>query len=344
MALRLDNLELGTLLLSPMAGVTDSVYRRLCRSMGAETVYTEFVSSDGIIRNNQRTLEMLSFDEEERPIGIQIFGGDPEVVAAAARGAWEESPDLIDINFGCPARKVTRKMAGCAILQDMGLYRDVVAAVVSAVPGIVTVKVRAGWDESQLVYVDAATIAHEEGARAIAFHPRTRVQSYSGRADWTRIAHLVKESPIPVIGNGDLFEPEDVEAMLEQTGCPAVMIARGAIGNPWIFQQTHAYLSGEIQAVPSAAERLEMVLQHARLNVEKRGEPRGLLEMRRHVGNYTKGLWCAARLRQAIYRIETLKGLEAQIREYHDALKAQERGVAGEYRPTILAAKEMIGA
>ena len=191
MALKLDDLDLGTVLLSPMAGVTDAVYRRLCRRMGADAVYTEFVSSDGIIRNNERTLEMLEFAEDERPIGIQIFGGDPQVVSDAARESWSLGPDLIDINFGCPARKVTKKMAGCAILQDLGLYREVIAAVVGVVDGPVTVKIRAGWDESQLVYLDATRIAAEEGARAVALHPRTRAQGYSGRADWDRITRLV---------------------------------------------------------------------------------------------------------------------------------------------------------
>ncbi len=345
MALTLDGIELGTLFLSPMAGVTDSIYRRICKSLGAETVYTEFVSSDGIIRNNQRTLDMLNFHEEERPIGIQIFGGDPEVVAAAAREAWEHDPDLIDINFGCPARKVTKKMAGCAILKDMGLFREVVAAVVEAVPGIVTLKVRAGWNESQMVYVEAARIAHEEGARAITLHPRTRVQAYSGRADWSRITHLVKESPIPVIGNGDLFKPEDVEAMLEETGCAAVMIARGAIGNPWVFRRTRAYLNGEgLLPEPTAAERLQMMVRHALLSVEKKGEPRGLREIRRHVSNYTKKLWCAARLRQAVYCIETIAALDALVGEYLDALERYEKGAELDYRPAVLRAEEMIGA
>ncbi|MFC1544299.1 tRNA dihydrouridine synthase DusB [Gemmatimonadota bacterium] len=290
MALKLDDLDLGTVLLSPMAGVTDAVYRRLCRRMGADAVYTEFVSSDGIIRNNERTLEMLEFAEEERPIGIQIFGGDPQVVSDAARESWSLGPDLIDINFGCPARKVTKKMAGCAILQDLGLYREVIAAVVGVVDGPVTVKIRAGWDESQLVYLDATRIAAEEGARAVALHPRTRAQGYSGRADWDRITRLVRESPIPIIGNGDLFEPTDVKEMLERTGCAAVMVARGAIGNPWIFGRTQAYLkTGELPPEPTPRERLELALEHARLSVKQKGEPRGLREMRRHVSNYTRG-------------------------------------------------------
>ena len=344
MALKLDDLDLGTVLLSPMAGVTDAVYRRLCRRMGADAVYTEFVSSDGIIRNNERTLEMLEFAEEERPIGIQIFGGDPQVVSDAARESWSLGPDLIDINFGCPARKVTKKMAGCAILQDLGLYREVIAAVVGVVDGPVTVKIRAGWDESQLVYLDATRIAAEEGARAVALHPRTRAQGYSGRADWDRITRLVRESPIPIIGNGDLFEPTDVKEMLERTGCAAVMVARGAIGNPWIFGRTQAYLkTGELPPEPTPRERLELALEHARLSIKQKGEPRGLREMRRHVSNYTRGLWCASRLRQAIYMIEAMKPLRELVEEYLEALERHERGSGGDFRPTVLEG-EAVGA
>ncbi len=334
MALNIDGLEMGTLFLSPMAGVTDTVYRRLCRRMGADTLYTEFVSSEGIVRNNQRTLEMLHFDPEEHPIGIQVFGGDPEVVGQAARDAWEQGPDFIDINFGCPAKKVTKNMAGCAILQDMGLYREVIAATVEEVPGIVTVKIRAGWDESDLVYPEAARIAGEEGVRAIALHPRTRVQGYSGRADWDRITRLVEESPIPVIGNGDIFEPRDAKAMLEQTGCSAVMVARGAIGNPWIFGRTKEYLrTGVVPPPPDRAERLRMALEHARLSMEYKGEVRGLREMRKHVANYTKGLWCGARLREAIYGIERYDAMEALLEEYLEAAAARDEGRIRAFRP-----------
>ncbi|MFO7768666.1 MAG: tRNA dihydrouridine synthase DusB [bacterium] len=352
LALTIDDLDLGTLFLSPMAGVTDTVYRRLCRRMGADALYTEFVSSEGIVRNNRRTLEMITFHEEERPLGIQIFGGDPEVVARAAREAWEEDPDLIDINFGCPAKKVTKNMAGCAILRDMGLYRDVVAAVVESVPGIVTVKIRAGWDEENLVYIEAARIAAEEGARAVALHPRTRVQGYSGRADWDRITRLVEESPIPVIGNGDLFEPRDIRAMLEETGCAAVMVARGAIGNPWIFQRTREYLrTGTVPSPPDVEERLGVALEHARLSMEHKGEVRGLREMRKHVADYTKGLWCGARLREAIYGIEEYGAMEELIEEYLEAAALRDAGEGGTFRPrtgggTMAGAseKEAVGA
>lgn len=345
MALVLDHLRLGTLFLSPMAGVTDSLYRRLCRWMGADALYTGFVSSDGIIRHNRQTMELLRFEEEEHPIAIQLFGSGPEVIARAARQAWAAGPDFIDINFGCPARKVTRKLAGCALLKDLGLYGEVVAAVVDSVPCPVTVKMRAGWDESNLVYLDAVRIAAEKGARAVAFHPRTGTQGYTGQADWSRITRLVAESPIPVIGSGDLFRPQDVKAMLEQTGCKAVMIARGAIGNPWIFKRSKAYLeTGVIPPEPSPRQRLDFALLHARFNVEEKGEARGMREIRRHISNYTKGLWCGSRLRHAMLRLETLDGMEALIAEYLQELSRHEVGDHAGRAPLATPEKEPIGA
>jgi len=196
------------------------------------------------------------------------------------------------------------------------------------------VKIRAGWDEEHLVYLEAGRIAAEEGARAIALHPRTRAQGYSGRADWDRITRLVRESPIPVIGNGDLFKPRDIRAMLEQTGCAAVMVARGAIGNPWIFQRTREYLeTGRVPPPPEASEKLALALEHARLNMEQKGELRGLRQMRKHVANYTKGLWCGARLREAIYRIEAYEEMERLIREYLEALEERDAGRVRSFRP-----------
>jgi len=341
----LDDIHLGTLLLSPMAGITDSVFRRLCRRMGAGAVYTEFVSSDGVIRNNRRTLELASFRPEEHPVGVQLFGGNPDVLANAARQVWELGPDLIDINFGCPVRKVVKKTAGSAVLRDLDLYREIIASVVAAVPGPVTVKIRAGWDEESLVFSEAAGIAAEEGVRAITLHPRTRAQGYSGRADWDRITRLVEVSPIPVIGNGDLFEPEDVVRMMEETGCRAVMIARGAIGNPWIFSRTRTLLEeGVAPPPPLPVERLETALLHARLEMESKGEPRGLREVRKHMAYYTKGLWHGAKLRQAIFRLEQYAAIESLIRDYLDALSRYEAGEPSHFGREEDAREELTGA
>jgi tRNA-dihydrouridine synthase B len=333
-ALVLGQLELGTLLLSPMAGVTNRVFRRLCRRMGADTVYTEFISGDGLIRGSETTLEMLQFSSEEHPIGIQLFGSDPEVLADAARQVAATGPDIIDINFGCPVRKVVRKEAGAAILRDLGLFREIVQGVVEAAGIPVTIKMRAGWDEGSLVYVEAAGIAAEAGAQAVTLHPRTRIQGYAGTADWSRIARLVRESPIPVIGNGDIFTPDDARRMLAETGCAAVMIARGAIGNPWIFSRTRSLLdSGEPGPEPDAAERLNTALLHARLDIEEKGEGGAVREMRRHLSNYTKGLWKGTVLRRAAVQIESYAAMEALIHYYLEALARHERGEGVTFDP-----------
>ncbi len=334
MPLTLGNLQLGTLLLSPMAGVTNRVFRRLCRRMGADTVYTEFVSGDGLVRESTTTRELLHFSPDEHPIGIQLFGSDPEVLAEAARRSWALDPDLVDINVGCPARKVIRKDAGASLLKDLGLLREIVRAVVESSPGPVTIKLRAGWDENRLVYVDATQIAAEEGVQAVTLHPRTRTQGYAGNADWSRITRLVRESPIPVIGNGDIFEPADAVRMMEQTGCPAVMIARGAIGNPWIFSRTRTLLeTGELPPEPDAPERLATALRHARLDIEEKGEAGAVREMRRHLNNYTKGLWKGTLLRRAAVRIESYEAMEALIRYYLKELARYECGERVRFDP-----------
>jgi len=330
----LGQLELGTLLLSPMAGVTNRVFRRLCRTMGADTVYTEFISGDGLVRGSETTREMLRFTPDEHPIGVQLFGSDPEVLADAARQVMATGPDLVDINFGCPVRKVVRKEAGAAILKDLVLFREIIRAVAETVPVPVTIKMRAGWDESRLVHVEAAAIAAEAGARAVTLHPRTRTQGYSGAADWSRIARLVRESPIPVIGNGDIFTPEDATRMLTETGCAAVMIARGAIGNPWIFRRTRFLLdTGDVPPEPDAAERLETALLHARLDIEEKGEGGAVREMRRHLGNYTRGLWKSTVLRRAAVQIESYAAMEALIHYYLRALNRYERGESASFDP-----------
>ena len=334
MALTLGQAELGTLLLSPMAGVTNRVFRRLCRRMGADTVYTEFVSGDGLIRESETTVELMRFSADEHPIGVQLFGSDPVVLADAARRVAATGPDLIDLNFGCPVRKVVRRQAGAALLTDLGLLGEIVRAVVGAVDLPVTIKIRAGWDESRLVYVEATRIAAEAGARAVTLHPRTRVQGYAGRADWSRIAHLVSESPIPVIGNGDIFTPLDARRMLEETGCAAVMIARGAIGNPWIFSRTGTLLeTGEIEPEPDAARRLETALLHARLDIEEKGEAGAIREMRRHMSRYTRGLWRAAVLRRSAMQVESYAAMEALVQYYLKVLARHERGERVTFEP-----------
>ena len=297
-------------LLAPMAGVTDYAFRILCREQGAGIVYSEFVSADGIIRENAKTLNMIRFNEDERPIGIQIFGSDPEVMSRAARYVVTTfKPDVLDINYGCPVPKITKRGAGAAALKDLCLMDDITTAVVAAAGDTpVTVKMRAGWDNNSIVATEVGPRLAKLGIKAITLHPRTSNSGYSGKADWSLIRKLkqslmgaASKTPIPVIGNGDIRKPEDVLRMFEETGCDAVMVGRAALGNPWFFYQTAALLRGESTPdTPSLADRIEMCRRHFELLIKDRGEQTGTNLMRKHFGWYIKGFPGAAKIRQKL--------------------------------------------
>lgn len=309
------------LFLAPMAGVSEAPFRQVCRRFGADVVVSEFISAVGVARGIDRVVADLRFEPVERPIGIQLYGADPGVMARAAELVTDlVAPDFVDINFGCPVKKVVRNNGGSGCLRDLGLVERIVRAVRSATHLPVTVKIRSGWDEATRDPVTVARRCRDAGALAVTLHPRTRTQMYSGAADWDEIARVVEALDVPVIGNGDVATPEDIVAMRAHTGCAGVMIARGSFGNPWIFAQGRALLSGHPKpAGPSAQERFATALEHARLALRLQGDTRRtMLEFRKHLGWYSKGMPGSAELRQHLFQVESLSEAAALFQAYLD--------------------------
>ncbi len=291
---------------APMAGVSNLAFRLLAAEMGAGLVVSEMVSDQALIHESDRTMKMLRVDPRERPVAVQLFGGSPETMAQAARIIEERGPDLIDVNMGCPAPKVVKGGGGSALLRDLPLAGRIIEAVVTAVKVPVTVKMRTGWDSSCLVVEEAARIAESAGAVAVTVHGRTRVQQYTGQADWGQIARAVRAVSIPIIGNGDIWEPRDSKRMLDEAGCAAVAIGRGSLGNPWLFQRTVRYLeTGEELPGPTPQERVRVALRHLDMLVELKGEYTGVREMRKHAAWYTRGLPGAALIRGLVMKAGT---------------------------------------
>ncbi|MFL3062865.1 MAG: tRNA dihydrouridine synthase DusB [Candidatus Neomarinimicrobiota bacterium] len=298
--IKIGNLKLDfPFFLAPMAGVTDYAFRVIAKEFGAGVVYSEFVSAHGIIRKNEKTLNMIKFSEFERPIGIQIFGDTPEVMESAARLVYEKfKPDLIDINYGCPVPKVTKKGAGSAALKDLCLMEDITEAVVKAVDIPVTVKMRAGWNSENIVSTKAGVNLEKIGIKAITLHPRTTVQMYKGHANWDLIKELKDSVNIPVIGNGDIKSIDDINKMFTQTNCDGIMIGRAALGNPWFFTQIKKYINNEDFNEISLEERLQICQKHLELLVQIHGEVVGSNNMKKHFAWYFKGFKGASFLRK----------------------------------------------
>jgi tRNA-dihydrouridine synthase B len=307
------------LYLAPMAGVSESPFRRLCRRFGADVVVTEFLSAEGIRRENAATLDKLRFGADERPIGVQIFGADPVAMGEAARLVTDVfQPEFIDINFGCPVKKVVRRNGGSGCLKDLSLVESVIRSVQASTHLPVTVKIRSGWSEEARVPVEIALRCQDAGAKALALHPRTRTQMYSGRARWEEIAAVAAALEIPVIGNGDIKTAEDAVRLQRETGCAAIMIARGSFGQPWIFDQTRALLEGKPKPdAPPIERRFAIALEHAHMAEDYEMDPRGAaIEFRKHLGWYVKGVPGSAELRKKLHAVVSLSEVEDVFASY----------------------------
>src|SRR6476469_4217701 len=307
------------LYLAPMAGVSESPFRRLCRRFGADVVVTEFLSAEGIRRENEATISKLRFGPDERPIGVQSFGADPVAMGEAAAFVTDVfAPEFIDINFGCPVKKVVKRNGGSGCLKDLSLVESVIKSVSAGTHLPVTVKIRSGWSEEMRDPVSIARRCQDAGARALALHPRTRTQMYSGNARWEEIAAVVAALEIPVIGNGDIKTAEDAVRMHRETRCAAIMIARGSFGQPWIFDQTRALLEGKPKPeAPAIERRFEIALEHARMAEAYEADPRGAaIEFRKHLGWYVKGVPGSAELRRKLHAVVSLTEVEHVFAEY----------------------------
>jgi nifR3 family TIM-barrel protein len=313
------------LLLAPMAGVSEPPFRQICRRMGADVVLSEFLSSEAIRRRIRNTLEGAEFEEIERPIGIQIYGADPNAMAEAAGLITQHyRPEFIDINFGCPVKKVVQRNGGSGCLRDMALVERIIRAVIGATHLPVTVKTRSGWSDEQRDPVGIALRMQDAGARAFTLHARTRTQMFSGKANWDEIARVAEALDIPVIGNGDVGTADDIVRMRDHTGCAGIMIGRGAFGNPWLFRDGRALLEGRaLPPAPAAGERFRVALEHARLALRLQGDTRKtVVEFRKHLGWYTKGMIRASELRQRLFQIESIAEAEAIFLEYLEPVAA----------------------
>ena len=306
-------------ILAPMAGVSESPFRRLCRKHGADVVVTEFLSAEGIRRENEATWSKLRFGPDERTIGVQIFGADPNAMGDAARLVTDVfQPDFIDINFGCPVKKVVKHNGGSGCLKDLGLVQDVIRAVVSGTSLPVTVKIRSGWNEEMRDPIAIGLRCQDAGARALTLHPRTRTQMYTGFARWDEIAAVVHALEIPVIGNGDIKTAADALRMREHTGCAGVMIARGSFGQPWIFAQARALIDGApVPPTPPIAERFAIALEHAAMVEAYEPDPEGAaIEFRKHLGWYVKGLPNSAELRRRLHAVNSFGEVQHIFADY----------------------------
>ena len=329
--IKIGNIELPEfpLLLAPMEDVSDPPYRRLCKLHGADMMYSEFISSEGLIRDAMKSRKKLDIFDYERPVGIQIFGGDEEAMAMSARIVETVNPDLVDINFGCPVKKVVCKGAGAGVLKDVDMMVRLTKAVVSSTSLPVTVKTRLGWDSNSINIDEVAERLQETGIKALTIHARTRGQMYKGEADWEHISRI-KQNPnieIPIFGNGDIDSPEKALEYKNKYACDGIMIGRAAIGYPWIFNEIkHFFATGEHLNAPTISDRLLAVRQHAEWSAEWKGEKLGLIEMRQHYSNYFRGIPHFKDFRRKFLEVYSLVEMDEVIKEtqgFYEEYQAQ---------------------
>lgn len=316
--MKIGNVQLDNeVFLSPMAGVTDLPFRTICKEKGCGMLYTEMINAKALCYDDENTKKMLRMEKDEHPVAVQIFGSDPEFMGKAAVIMNEYPNEILDINMGCPAPKVIKNGDGSALMRNPKLAAEVLSSVVKNSNKPVTLKIRKGWDDDSVNAVEIAKIAEECGISALAIHGRTREQFYSGKADWDIIAEIKQAINIPVIGNGDVFEVQDAVNMLEKTKCDAIMIGRGAQGNPWIFNRINHYMkTGEILPEPTLEEKITTAINHMNLAVAEHGDYVAVREMRKHIGWYLKGLKNSAKYRDQINKITDYKEVIAMLEEY----------------------------
>jgi tRNA-dihydrouridine synthase B len=323
------------IVLAPMEDVTDLPFRLICKRMGADLMYTEFVNSDGLVRGNAKTQKKMSFLEEERPMGIQIYGGDIAAMEGAARLAESCSPDLIDINCGCWVRDVALRGAGAGLLRDLPRMEQIASSVVRAVKVPVTLKTRLGWDSTSIRIVDVAKMCEQVGIQAITVHCRTREQGHRGTVDFTWIPKIKEAVSIPVIVNGDIVTPEGVKNAFDTTGCDAVMIGRGAVSNPWIFRQAKHYLAtGALLQEPTVEERVTLLKEHLRLAVEHKGERTGVIELRKHYSGFLRGMPYVSKVRNELMQYTEAGPILEHLERFLE-LYSPSGPVEKDYRPPV---------